>query len=1421
MSDVSERVGALSPGERAALAMRLARKARAGGSAAESAITRRRDAGPAPLSYAQQRLWFLSQMEADSATYNLPVAYELLGRLDVPTLERSLNEIVRRHEALRTTFTIQGGEPVQVVAPTLALGLPVVDLTHLSGEDQWEGLRRRANEYARRPFDLERGPLVRAALLRLSDETHYLLVLMHHIVGDAWSMGIIMSELSALYRAFRAGEPSPLAELPIQYADFAVWQRESLAADATRRQLDYWKQKLAGAPPVLQLPTDHPRPSAPTDRGSSQFLLLPEGLSRAVKGLSQREGVTLFMTLLAAFDVLLYRYTGQLDISVGSPLAGRSRPEAEPLVGLFINPVALRADLSGNPSFRQLLGRVREVMLEAHANQDVPFEKLVAELQPERSAGHTPLFQVLFILQNAPMEESAASADLVVSLGKLDVDIGASKFDLTLSVEETADGRLLSYWDYKTDLFEHATITRMFGHLRELLEAVVADPDRRLSEIAILGEGERRRLLAETNATAAPFHDAACAHELFEAQAARTPDAAALFHGDARVSYRELNARANRLARHLRRLGVAPGVTVGLHMERSAEMIVALLAVMKAGGAYVPLDPAYPAERLRFMLEDSGARMLLTERRLAGSLPARDGVVCLDAELQAVEAESGENLAAAATPSDLAYVIYTSGSTGEPKGVMIEHRGLCNLAEALARDFGIGPASRVLQFAAFSFDASVLEVFTALTTGAALVLAPQTSLLPGPALIELLRDHSVTNVILPPTALAAMPDAELPALRTLVVGGEECPAEVARRWAVGRRFLNAYGPTEITVCCTVAACDEPAGRLPVGLPIQNAEIYVLDDDGQPVPVGVPGELHVGGVGLARGYLNRPGLTAEKFVPHPFSREPGSRLYKTGDLARFRPDGQLELLGRRDRQVKVRGFRIEPGEVEAALVTHPDVREAAVVTREEPPGRKRLVAYTVPAGGRAPEADALRRHLKERLPEYMLPSAFVSLDALPLMPNGKVDRKRLPAPDGARPELGQGYVAPRTDLEKMLAEMWQAVLRVSEVGVHDNFFDLGGDSIHAAIFINGLQKRLGVVIYVVALFDAPTVAALAAHLEERHASTLPARRELTPIRPLARDGARQFPLSFAQQRLWFIDRLTLDSSFYNIPQALRLDGRLDVPTLGRSLNEIVRRHEALRTSFTDSGGRAVQIVNDPAPLGLPLADLSHLPEAEREREALRLAVEEAHRPFDLSAAPLMRAGLLRLGAQEHILLVTTHHIVSDGWSMGVFVRELSALYGAFLRGEPSPLAEPPVQYADFAVWQREWLQGEVLEEQLDYWKQRLGGELPVLKLPTDRPRPPALSYKGAEQSLELSAELTERLKSLGRREGATLYMVLLAAFDALLYRYTGQEDVVVGTPIAGRGRREVEGLIGFFVNTLVLRAGVEGAATFAPSTSATT
>ncbi|MET0649873.1 MAG: amino acid adenylation domain-containing protein [Pyrinomonadaceae bacterium] len=1175
---------------------------------------------------------------------------------------------------------------------------------------------------------------------------------------------------------------------------------------------------------------------------------LPERLAEGLNELCRREGVTLFMALLAAFDVLLYRYTGQTDLSVGTPISGRSRPEAEGLVGLFVNTIVLRSDLSSDPTFRELLGRVREMMLEAHAHQDVPFEKLVGELRPERSASHSPLFQVMLVLQNAPMEDHVPSSELSISLSNLDVDIGTSQFDLVVSLEESG-GSLLAYWNYMTDLFEPATITRMFTHFQNLLEGVVADPDRRISALDILGDDERRRLLAGAKGTRAQYGGGACAHELFEAQAARTPEATAVAGGGERLSYAKLNERANRLARRLQALGVGPEEIVGLYFERSAEMVVALLAVLKAGGAYVPLDPAYPSDRLAFMLEDSGARLLLTGPGLDGLPPTgRTRVICLDDERSAVEGRESENLPPAATADNLAYVIYTSGSTGRPKGVMVTHRGLTNYLSWAGREYHAAEGRGAPLHSPIGFDLTVTSLFLPLLAGGCVELVPEDAGVEGlrGALVGG-RDFSLVKItpahlevlahLLPPGQAAG-------AARALVIGGEALFGESLAYWlehAPETRLINEYGPTETVVgCCVyeVAAGAKPAGPVPIGRPIANTILRLLDKHLQPVPVGVTGELYIGGEGVARGYVNRPGLTAEKFVPDPFGDAPGARLYRTGDLARHLADGDLVYLGRADEQVKVRGFRIEPGEVEAALAAHPLVREAAVVALQEGPGDKRLVAYTSPAGETAPEADALRRYLKGRLPEYMIPSAFVTLEHLPLTPSGKVDRQRLPSPGGARPQLGQTYVAPRTALERMLCEMWRAILRVEEVGIHDNFFDLGGDSIHAAIFINTLQKSLGAVVSVIALFDAPDIASLCAHLvehypdavarvgagQEGHALTpsgdevaagagAAAPRELTPILAAGRGGARAFPLSFAQQRLWFIDRLALDSPFYNIPEALRLSGRLDVNALERGFDEVVRRHEALRTSFTTDGGRPVQLVNDPAPVSLEVTDLSGLPEASREPEAVRLAVEEAHRTFDLARAPLTRARLLRLGAEEHILLITTHHIVSDGWSVGVFLRDLSALYAAYLRGEPSPLAELPVQYADFAVWQREWLQGEVLEEQLRYWRRQLGGELPVLNLPTDRPRPPVLSYEGADRHFELPEELTERLKTFSRREGVTLFMTLLAAFNALLGRYTGQEEIVIGAPIAGRTRREVEDLIGFFVNTLALRTDLSGRPSF--------
>ncbi|HEU0077678.1 MAG TPA: amino acid adenylation domain-containing protein, partial [Longimicrobiaceae bacterium] len=1344
--------------------------------------------------------WFIDRLEPGSAVYNIPVAWRLGGALDEVALERALGEVVRRHESLRTTFAEVDGSPVQVVAPFGGFALSVEKLSGLSEADREAALRRRAGEEARRAFDLSAGPLFRAALLRLGAEDHVLLLSMHHVVSDGWSMGVLFRELSALYAAYREGRESPLPELAVQYADYAVWQREQLAGEVLDRQLAYWRERLADAPALLELPTDHPRPPVKTYRGARVPVELSPELLDRLQALGRSEGATLYMTLLCAFQVLLGKYVGSEDVVVGSPIAGRTRGEVEDLIGFFVNTLVLRTDLSGDPSFREVLRRVREVTLGAYEHQEVPFEKLVAELQPERSLSHSPLFQVMFVLENAGGGGSALPGLSVSGVGAA---MEIAKFDLSLTLGATAQG-LRGGLNYSTDLFERGTVERMLGHLARVLEQVAADADVRLAQLELLSADERALVLEEWNRTAAEYPADRCIHELFEAQAAREPDAVAVeFEGET-LRYGALNERANRLAHHLAGLGVGPEVRVGICLERGMEMIVSVLAVLKAGGAYVPLDPAYPAERLAFVLADAAVPVLVTQESLRAALPAGDGVavVSVDRDGERIAAEPAENPERGVSPDHLAYVIYTSGSTGTPKGVMVPHRGVPNLAYAQARRFGIDDTSRVLQFASLSFDAAVAELFDALLTGATLVMASREELHPGPGLLETLRRGRVTVATLPPSVLAMLPPDDLPELRTVVSAGEAVDAATVERWSGGRAFVNAYGPTETTVCATSTHC-EADGRVPaIGRALENVRVYVLDAAGRPAPVGVPGELCVGGVGVARGYLGRPGLTAGKFVPDPFGGETGARLYRTGDRVRWRPEGILEYLGRLDEQVKVRGFRIEPGEIEAVLSVHAEVREARVIVWEDAPGEQRLVAYVV---GDV-EAGVLREHLLRELPEYMVPSAFVFLDALPLTANGKLDRKALPAPEyGAAEET---YVAPRTPVEEVLAGIWAEVLRLEQVGVEESFFELGGHSLLATWVVSRVREVFAVELPLRALFEGPTVAELAGRVEEMRRAGLPV---LPPVVPVERAGA--LPLSFAQERLWFIDRLEPGSAVYNIPGAWRLEGALDEAALERALGEIVRRHEALRTVFAEVDGSPVQVIAPFGAFALPVEDLSGLGEADREAAVGRRAGEEARRPFDLSAGPLFRAALLRLGAEEHVLLLSVHHVVSDGWSLGVLYRELSALYEAYHEGGESPLPEVGVQYADHAVWQRAHLRDGALEGKLAYWRERLADAPALLELPTDHPRPAVQTFRGAHERIELPLELLERLQALGRSEGATLYMVLLGAFQVLLSKYSGSEDIVVGSPIAGRTRKELEELIGLFVNTLALRTDLSGDPSF--------
>ncbi|HET7232709.1 MAG TPA: non-ribosomal peptide synthase/polyketide synthase [Longimicrobium sp.] len=1358
--------------------------------------------GALPLSFAQERLWFLDRLEPGSATYNLPAAWRLGGALDRAALERALGEIVRRHEALRTTFAEVDGSPVQVIAPFGGFALPVEDLSALGEADREASARRRAGEEAARPFDLAAGPLFRAALLRLGGEDHVLLLSMHHVVSDGWSMGVFFRELSALYEAYRAGRESPLPELAVQYADYAVWQREQLAGEVLDRQLAYWREQLSGAPELLELPADHPRPPVQTYRGASVPVEFSPELLERLQALGRREGATLYMTLLGAFQVLLSKYGGSDDIVVGGPIAGRTRKEAEELIGFFINTLVLRTDLSGDPSFREALRRVREATLGAYAHQEVPFEKLVAELQPERSRSHAPLFQVMFVLQNAGGGRGGLPGLEVSDVG---ADQASARYDLTLELAVTPQG-LRGGLIYSTDLFERGTIERMLGHLERVLEQVATDADVRLSRLELLSAEERGLVVDAWNRTAAEVPADRCIHELFEAWAERTPDATAVRFGDERLSYAELNARANRLAHELRARGVGPEVRVALCVERGPGMVAAVLAVLKAGGAYVPLDPSYPADRLRYMLADSAPSVVLTQGAVAealadvlGGLGGGVPVLELDAAAPAWASRPDTNpVRGGVAPENPAYLIYTSGSTGRPKGVLVPHRGLCNVAAAQQRAFGVGPDDRVLQFASPSFDAAAFELVMALASGAALCVASRDELLPGPGLLALLRTHAVTTVTLPPSALAALPVEELPALRTITVAGEALPAELAARWGARHRLWNLYGPTEATIWSTAAECADPARKPDIGTPIANVRAYVADAALEPLPVGVPGELFVGGAGVARGYLGRPGLTAERFVPDPFGGEPGARLYRTGDRVRWLAGGRLDFIGRVDHQVKVRGFRIEPGEIEARLAEHPAVREAAVLAREDDPGEKRLVAYV--AGGAG--ADELREHLRRSLPEDMVPSAFVFVDALPLTPNGKLDRKALPAP-GGEAFARHGHEAPEGEVERALAGIWSEVLRVERVGRRDHFFDLGGHSLLAVQVISRVRQVLGLELEPGKVFERPVLKDLAEVLAASGRAGLP------PVGRVDRGG--RLPLSFAQQRLWFLERMGGLGSAYHAAQRLRLRGALDRAALARALDGIVARHEALRTTFTEVDGAPEQRIA-PAEAGFHLVehDLSGRPGEELER----LMAEEARAPFDLRRGPLIRGRLVRLADDDHVLLLTMHHIVSDGWSMGVLYHELSALYAAHREGREARLAELPVQYADYAAWQRRWMEGDVLREQAEYWARTLAGTPRLLELPTDRPRPAEADHAGASFPLELDAELTAGLKALSRRHGATLHMALLAGLAAVLGRLSGQDEVVIGTPTAGRGRREIEGLIGFFVNTLALRVGLSDGPTVA-------
>jgi len=1390
-------------------------------------VLRRRDTGDAILSPTQRRLWFLDRLTGAAANYTVPVTYRLTGTLDVLALERALGGVVERHESLRTVIRQKDGEPVAHVRHDAVVTMQVESLEMLDASAHDKDVRARLQATLADPFDLAEELPFRVRLFRLAPDLHVLMLTFHHIATDGWSVENLLRELSSLYAAFLAGQGNPLPPPALQYGDYAAWQREWLQGERLQRPLDYWRQRLAGAPAMHGLPMDRPRPAQGVRVGGSWRQRLPASLHRALTDLGHRHGATLFMTLQAAFAVLLARWSGESDVVVGTPVANRARPELAPLVGFFANTLALRSNVAGDATFLDVLAQTRQNVLDAFEFQHLPFEVLVETLNPARSLNIPPLLQIMFSLQD--IDEEAALTLPGIRTEAVIPDSVSAKFDLNLSLFETGDG-LEACWDYARELFHADTIASLGASFEALLQGIAGDPSQRVDALPLLDAAEHARVLVLGNGGEHDYPTDVCLHELIEKQAALTPQSTAVVQDQARLSYGELNSQANRLARHLRRLGVAADVPVAVVMERCPAQIVSLLAVLKAGGCYVPMEPNYPRERLRYLLADSAPRVVITQggadalRQLTAELPelATSPVLDVDDNAAGWADDDPGDLAKAdigLASSHLAYIIYTSGSTGRPKGVMNEHRGIVNRLLWMQDAYPHEPHDKVLQKTPIGFDVSVREIFLTLLAGAQLVLARPEGHKDPAYLVDLISRERITIIGFVPSMLQAF--LEHPrtnacdSVSRIFSGGETLSTTLVHRCREQfphSRLHNLYGPTEVAV--SVTAWDCPDGALPdvipIGRPGLNVRIYILDERGQPVPRGMRGEIHLAGPQVARGYLRREALSAERFIRDPFHTGE-AKMYRTGDLGRQQPDGQIEYLGRNDFQVKIRGQRVELGEIEAQALGCPAVKQAAMVVDDRGHGDQRLVAYVVPVDSdMATEAlfVQLRNHLHLQLPPHMVPAAYVAMERLPVTANGKLDTRALPPADFSTSNAVE-HEPPEGPIEQQLAAIWQDLLKQDGIGASLNFFDLGGHSLLLTRLHNRVCAHFSVELPLRELFAAQTVREQAALVE---ASLREGRAGDAPT-PAPRPANALATLSFAQRRLWFIDQMGDAGAVYNIPCVLRLQGRLDAEALRQALETIVQRHEVLRTCLPAIRGEATPRLIDAPTVALPVEDLSHL-DGDARDEAWRQHLDaEAARPFDLGADLYLRTRLLRLRDDEHLFLLTLHHIAADGWSMAILLQELATLYDATLSGQPNPLAPLPLQYADYAHWQQQWLQAERLQRQMDYWQKQLAG-LPVLhNLPLDFPRPDIQRYRGAVHWQRLPVALLIALKNLSRAKDATLFMTAQTAFAVLLARWSGHTDVVMGTPIANRRHEQLTPLIGFFVNTLVLRNDLSGNPSF--------
>jgi amino acid adenylation domain-containing protein len=1356
----------------------------------------------------QQGILFHTLYASEPGVYCVQWSCTLHGNLHVPAFKCAWQHVMGRHPVLRTVFSWElRDEPFQIVYRHVDLPWSQHDWRGRSEGEQKRQFEAFLGEDRAQGFALSQAPLMRLTLIQLAEDAYQCVWSLHHILLDGWSLPLLLQEVFQIYDILRAGQELRL-EVRRPYGDYIAWlqQQELSKAEA------FWRQTLKGFTAPTMLHVDQGQGGFSSEAGyAAQQMWLSTAATAALRKLGQQHHLSLNTLVQGAWSMLLSRYSGQEDVVFGVTVSGRPTAVAgiESMIGLFINTLPVRVGVVPEALLPSWLHALQTQQVEARQYEYSPLVQIQGWSDVPRGL---PLFESLLVFENYPARTAiqAWSGSLQICHVRF---VSSTHYPLTVVAVPGRELRLRI--EYQCHRFDAATITRMLGHLRTLLEGMATNPTQRLADFPMLTPAERHQLLVECNNTSTAYPQDTCIHQLFEAQVVRTPEAVAAIFEAQELTYRELNARANQLAHGLRALGVGPEVLVGIYVERSFEMVVGLLGILKAGGAYVPLDPTYPQERLAFMLADAEVRVLLTQKELILNLPRNEAhVLCLDADGQPFEQESKENVHSGVTADNLAYVIYTSGSTGQPKGVMIEQKSLVNYL-CWFNHTVLGKTSPSIPLVTnLVFDASLKQLFAPLLRGKPVWILPRQVVSHPVALLQALQTRSTVMLNCVPSLWEAVLDtidsgqAESPgkSLTRLLLGGERVTMDLIHRTLTVLPHLqiwNLYGPTEATANASAARIVS-GNDTTIGCPIANTQMYILDSHLQPVPLGLSGELHIGGAGLARGYLNQPTLTAERFIPNPFSNKPGTRLYKTGDLARYLPDGTIEFLGRLDNQVKLRGYRIELGEIETILEQHPAIRQAVVVVRGDTFSDRRLVAYCVPHHGSLPDIHAWRRFLQTQLPDYMVPAAFVVLEALPLAPNGKVDRQALPAPDPAQSLLFEASVAPSTPVEELLAGIWASVLRIEAVGMHDNFFALGGHSLLAMQVISRLRKVLQVDMPLRALFEAPTVAGLARYIEGIRQT---AQSTLAP--PLQATSWEEVPLTMTQEHLWDLDRLLPGAPFSNMPYAARLIGPLKLPALEQSFNEIIKRHGALRTTFTTIAEQPVQVIASTLYLPLLMEDLHALPQAERDATAQRLIRTEVLYPFDLENGPLLRVRLLRLDEQEHILLLTMHHIISDGWSWGVLLQELVVLYEAFSQGRPSPLPALPMQYADYAHWQRQWLHSEAGKAQLAYWTQQLHAPLQLLDLPTDRLRTAELNLRTARQSFQFPKELTRAITHLSQQEGVTVFMTLVAAFKTLLYGYTGQEDIRVGTLVANRHHQDTEGLIGLFANVTILRTNLGG------------